>query len=68
VTPFLLTHKYLSPILADKVETVTPFLVESILKNDKTGTKIDWLTPEKANARFEDEYYLTRDLLGEFEL
>jgi len=53
-------------MLADKVETVTPFLVENILKNDKTGTKIDWLTDEKANARFEDEYYLTRDLLSEF--
>ena len=53
-------------MLADKVETVTPFLVENILKNDKTGTKIDWLTMEKANARFEDEHYLTRDILGEF--
>ncbi len=53
-------------ILADKVETVTPFLVEEILKNDKTGAKIDWLTMEKANARFEDEFYLNRDLLSEF--
>ena len=53
-------------ILADTIETVTPFLVENILKNHKTGTKIDWLTPEKANARFEDEKYLTRNLLGEF--
>ncbi len=53
-------------ILADKVETVTPFLVENILKNDKTGTKIDWLTDEKANARFADDHYLTRDLLSEF--
>jgi len=55
-------------ILADKVETVTPFLVEEILKNDKTGAKIDWLTTEKANARFEDEAYLNRNLLGEFGL
>jgi short-subunit dehydrogenase len=53
-------------ILADKVETVVPFFVENILKNDKTGTKIDWLTPEKANERFNDETYLTRDLLSEF--
>jgi len=35
-------------MMADKIETVTPFLVENILKNDKTGTKIDWLTPEKS--------------------
>jgi short-subunit dehydrogenase len=53
-------------MLADKVETVTPFLVEEIIKNDKTGAKIDWLTMEKANARFEDEYYTSRDLLSEF--
>ena len=25
-------------MLADKVETITPFLVENILKNDKSGT------------------------------
>ena len=55
-------------MMADKIETVTPFLVENILKNNKTGTKIDWLTPEKVNARFEDEHYLSRDLLGEFGL
>ena len=53
-------------MLADKVETVTPFLVEEIIKNEKTGAKIDWLTMEKANARFEDEYYTSRDLLSEF--
>lgn len=53
-------------ILADKVETVTPFLVEAILKNNRTGAKIDWLTTEKAQARFEDEEYLSRNLLGEF--
>jgi short-subunit dehydrogenase len=55
-------------ILADTVETVTPFLVEGILENDKTGAKIDWLTTEKAQARFEDEAYLSRNLLGEFGL
>jgi len=55
-------------ILADRVETVTPFLVEEILKNNEPGAKIDWLTPEKANERFESEEYLTRDLLGEFGL
>jgi NADP-dependent 3-hydroxy acid dehydrogenase YdfG len=55
-------------ILADTVEIVTPFLVEKILANDKTGVKIDWLTTEKANSRFEDEEYLNRNLLGEFGL
>ena len=61
-------NKLVYNILADTVETVTPFLVEEILKNDKTGTKIDWLTTEKAQARFEDEAYLSRNLLGEFGL
>jgi short-subunit dehydrogenase len=61
-------NKIVYNILADKVETVTPFLVEEILKNDRTGAKIDWLTTEKAQARFEDEEYLSRNLLGEFGL
>lgn len=51
--------------LADKVETVAPFLVENILKNDKAGTMIAWLPEEKANARFADEKYLSRDLFSE---
>ncbi|RMF97723.1 MAG: SDR family oxidoreductase [Candidatus Schekmanbacteria bacterium] len=53
-------------MLADKVETVTPFLVEEILKNNKTGAKIDWLTNEKAMERMNSEEYINRDLLGEF--
>lgn len=55
-------------ILADTVETVTPFLVEQMLKNDQTGSKIEWLTEEKAQARFDDEEYLQRNLLGRFGL
>ena len=54
--------------LADKVETITPFLVENILKNDKTGTIIEWLSVEKANARFADENYLSRDMFSEYGL
>jgi len=38
-------------MLADKVETITPFLVENILKNDKSGTRISWLT--KGNNQFQ---------------
>jgi len=55
-------------ILADKVETVTPFLVDGILANTKTGAKIDWLTDEKAAERFNSEEYASRDLLKEFGL
>ncbi|MCP4714816.1 MAG: SDR family oxidoreductase [Deltaproteobacteria bacterium] len=53
-------------VLGDKVETVTPWLVEGVLNNTETGARIDWLTEEKANARFADEAYIERDLLGEF--
>ncbi|MCX8043671.1 MAG: SDR family oxidoreductase [Desulfobacterota bacterium] len=55
-------------ILADKVETVAPFLVEHILANTATGAKIDWLTDEKAMERFNSDEYATRDLLVEFGL
>jgi short-subunit dehydrogenase len=51
-------------ILADTVETVAPFLIGEILKNPENGASIQWITSEKANARFEDPAYLERDLLG----
>jgi NAD(P)-dependent dehydrogenase (short-subunit alcohol dehydrogenase family) len=53
-------------ILADTVETVTPYIVEEVLKDTATGSRIDWLTMEKAQARFEDPVYLERDLLSQF--
>lgn len=39
-------------ILADHVETVTPWLVERILVADRNGTAIRWLTLPKVVARF----------------
>ncbi len=39
-------------ILADDVETVTAWLVERILANDKSGARIVWLTPSKIMRRF----------------
>ena len=55
-------------ILADTVETVTPWLVDKILKDKDSGTWVEWMNDEKAQQRFEDEAYLTRDLLSEFSL
>jgi short-subunit dehydrogenase len=55
-------------MLADRVETVAPFLVEEILSNNSTGAKIDWLTDEKAAERFNSDEYAARDLLAEFGL
>ena len=39
-------------ILADKVETVTPYLAEKILANQKNGVRIAWLTIPKVAQRF----------------
>jgi NAD(P)-dependent dehydrogenase (short-subunit alcohol dehydrogenase family) len=39
-------------ILADRVETVTPWLVEKVLANDKHGARIAWLTRGKSLWRF----------------
>ena len=39
-------------ILADKVETVTPYLCEGILSNTKNNRLIAWLTTPKILLRF----------------
>jgi NAD(P)-dependent dehydrogenase (short-subunit alcohol dehydrogenase family) len=39
-------------ILADRVETVTPWLAGRVLENDKTGARIQWLTRPKVVSRF----------------
>jgi len=52
-------------ILADTVETVTPWLVDGMLNDTASGTWIEWMNEEKAQQRFDDEAYLCRDLLSE---
>lgn len=52
-------------ILGDKVETVTPFLAEKVLENDKTGAKIAWLTGAKAFWRFATAAFNKRNLFEE---
>ena len=39
-------------ILADRVETVTPWLVDQMLANDRNGVRISWLTRSKVMMRF----------------
>ena len=39
-------------ILGDRVETVTPWLVDGVLANTKHGARISWLTPRKSAWRF----------------
>jgi NAD(P)-dependent dehydrogenase (short-subunit alcohol dehydrogenase family) len=57
-------------VMADTVDTVTPWLVDECLKNVEAGThgaEINYMTPEKAAARKEDPYYLNRDLFENIE-
>lgn len=54
-------------ILGDKVETVTPWLVDGILKADKTGAKVAWLTNSKAFMRFLTAGFNKRDLFADIE-
>ena len=52
-------------ILGDKVETVTPFLVHGILKANKSGAKVVWLTGGKAFRRFMAAGFNKRDLFSD---
>lgn len=51
-------------ILGDTVETVTPHLVEQILKNDKNGAYINWLTTPKVLMRFTTAGFNKRNLFA----
>jgi len=54
-------------ILADRVETVTPFLAAQVLNNQKNGANIQWLTGGKVLWRFMTSGITKRDLLSDFE-
>lgn len=50
-------------ILADRVETVTPWLVDRILREQKPGARVAWLTGAKAGKRFLMSLFKKRQLL-----
>lgn len=52
-------------ILGDKVETVTPWLVNGVLKTQKDGARVEWLTTGKAFRRFMTAGFNKRDLFAE---
>ena len=54
-------------ILADKVETVTPWLVERMLENQKNGVNISWTTRSKMMLRFLMAPFRKRDLFADEE-
>lgn len=49
-------------VLADTVETVTPYLVEGMLASDKNGDAVRWLTRPKVLWRFFMSRFRKRDL------
>ena len=51
-------------ILADRVETVTPWLAERVLANKKSGARIEWLNGRKMAWRFLSAPFRKRDLFG----
>ncbi len=55
-------------ILADKVESVTPYLAEKILQNKKNGARINWLTTPKVLWRFMTAGISKRDLFQDLKL
>jgi len=55
-------------ILADRVETVTPWLADGILRNDKAGGRVAWLTGQKAGARFFMSLFRKRQLISDADL
>ncbi len=55
-------------ILGDRVETVTPYLAEGLLRNDRAGGRVAWLSGGKAGARFFMALFRKRQLLTEADL
>ena len=52
-------------ILGNKVETVTPWLVEQVLSNDKSGARFEWLTMPGVLWRFMTARFNKRDLFAD---
>jgi hypothetical protein len=54
-------------IIADRVETVTPWLAQEVLDNDKHGARITWAGRGKMMGRFLLSPFRKRDVIGDFE-
>jgi short-subunit dehydrogenase len=52
-------------IIADRVETVTPWLAKQMLDNEKNGARISWTSTWKVGLRFLMSPFRKRDLFGE---
>ncbi len=54
-------------ILADTVETVTPWLVENMLASKGNGAAVRWLTTPKVISRFLKSRFKKRDIISALE-
>jgi NAD(P)-dependent dehydrogenase (short-subunit alcohol dehydrogenase family) len=54
-------------IIGDKVETVTPWLVDQMLENEKNGVAIQWSSRAKIMLRFITAPFIKRDIFGDEE-
>ena len=52
-------------VIADRVETVTPWLAKQMLDNDRNGARISWTSPWKVGLRFVTSPFRKRDLFSE---
>lgn len=52
-------------ILADTVETVTPWLVQKMINNSKHGASFNWLNTGKVSGRFFSSLFKKRKLISE---
>ena len=56
--------KLIFNILGDKVETVTPWLADKVLNNERSGASFAWLTRGKIMMRFMTARFNKRDLFS----
>ena len=57
--------KRIFEILADRVETVAPWIAHRVLSNKKNGARIQWLSRGKVMVRFLTAPFVKRDVFGE---
>jgi NAD(P)-dependent dehydrogenase (short-subunit alcohol dehydrogenase family) len=60
-------RKGLMNIVADRVETVAPFLVEGALKAEKSGAAVRWMSVWQLMGRFIKSPFVKRDVFSETE-
>jgi NADP-dependent 3-hydroxy acid dehydrogenase YdfG len=53
-------------ILANEVDTVTPFLVREMINNRKNGAKISWLTTIRILGKFLASPFVKRDIVSKY--